>query len=84
MNIELTEYQRGATPRTLDVEERDALAAGIPRLEIAPAHGEEGKYHLTPGAVVGAFQIGDLSVTIRPKGGYPEADLSGVLLDGGI
>lgn len=69
MGIELTEHEREATPRFLDVEQRDALAAGIPRLEIAPAHGEEGKYHLTPGAVVGAFQIGDLSVTIRPKVG---------------
>ncbi len=36
-------------------------------LAIEPAQGEEGEYHLTPGSTIGALEIGDLSVSIRPK-----------------
>ena len=68
MNIDLREYEPSA-PITLKVAQRDALASGIPELKIAPAPGAEGRYQLTPGAVVGAFEIGDLSVSIRPKVG---------------
>ena len=68
MNIDLQEHEQSA-PMALDVAQRDALASGIPKLKIAPAPGAEGRYQLKPEAVVGAFQIGDLSVSIRPKVG---------------
>ena len=68
MNIDLREHEQSA-PWALDAAQRDALASGIPSLKIAPASGAEGRYQLTPGAVVGAFQIGDLSVSIHPKVG---------------
>ena len=68
MNIDLQEYESELI--TLDVAQRDALASGvIPSLGITPVPGEGGRYELTPGAVVGAFQIDDLSVFIRPKVG---------------
>ena len=68
MNIDLQEYKT-SEPIALDVAQRDALASGIRSLRIAPALGDEGRYRLTPGAEVGAFQIGNLSVSIRPKVG---------------
>ena len=63
--IELKEYE----PREegLSVEERDALRAGVPSLTVEPVAGEEAVYHLTPGSTVGALELGDLSVSIRPK-----------------
>ena len=66
--IDLREYET-SEPKALDVAHRDALASGIPSLGIAPVRDEERRYRLTPGSVVGAFQIGDLSVSICPKVG---------------
>ena len=63
--IELREYATSG-PFTLSVEERDALRR-VPSLAIEPAHGETDAYHLTPGSTIGALEIGDLSVSIRPK-----------------
>ena len=37
-----------------------------------PAAGEDAAYHLTPSSTVGAVEIGDLSVLIRPKIGIPQ------------
>ena len=51
----------------LSVSERDALAATIPSLAISPVTGERDAYILKPGSTVGALEIGDLSVRIRPK-----------------
>ena len=47
--------------------ERDGLNAIAPSLTIEPVAGAEGRYHLTPGSVVGAFESDGLSVSIRPK-----------------
>ena len=67
--IDLREHKESDSIE-LDVAQRDALASGkIPGLGITPAPGKERFYRLTPGAVVGAFQIDDLSVFIRPKVG---------------
>lgn len=63
--IELREYE--PTEETLSVGERDALRAAVPSLTIEPATGQEAVYRLTPGSTVGALEIGDLSVSIRPK-----------------
>ena len=48
----------------LSVSQRDALAN---ILTVEPVAGKENEYHLTPGSTIGAFEIGDLSVAIRPK-----------------
>ena len=65
--IDLREYER-SEPVALSAGERDALA-GILRgaITIEPAADAEGVYHLTPGATIGAIEIGGLSVSIRPK-----------------
>lgn len=70
-NIDLKEY-RESEPIALDVAQRDALANAIPSLGVAPEYGEEGRYRLTPGSVVGAFEIGEISVLIRPKLDVPK------------
>ena len=69
--IDLTEYQQSeAIP--LSITERDDLQAVVPSLTIVPAAGEDAAYHLTPSSTVGAVEIGDLSVLIRPKIGIPQ------------
>ena len=69
--IDLREYER-SKPHPLSAAERDNLRALLPSLTIEPATGEDAAYHLTPGSTVGALEIGDLSVLIRPKIGIPK------------
>ncbi|MDE0193036.1 MAG: restriction endonuclease [Gammaproteobacteria bacterium] len=64
--IDLREYVR-SDPVRLSVAERDGLNAIVPSLTIEPVAGAEGRYHLTPGSVVGALESNGLSVSIRPK-----------------
>ena len=69
--IDLQEYQQSeAIP--LSITERDDLQAVLPSLTIVPAAVEDAAYHLTPSSTVGAVEIGDLSVLIRPKIGIPQ------------
>ena len=63
--IDLREHERSG-PWPLSAAERDALRV-VPALAVEPAAGREGAYHLTPGSWVGAVDVGDLSVSIRPK-----------------
>ena len=63
--IDLREYATSA-PLTLSVDERDALARHF-SVAVAPAVGTADEYTLTPGSVVGAVEIGGLSVRIAPK-----------------
>ena len=65
-DINLTEYEKNG-PHPLTVAQRDLLKNSVQGLTIEPAHGEEGEYHLTPGATVGAVEVGGLSVVIEPK-----------------
>ncbi len=65
--LDLREYER-SEPVALAVDERDALADILRgSITIEPAAGAEGVYRLTPGSTIGALEIGDLSVSIRPK-----------------
>ncbi len=64
--IDLQEYVRSA-PERLSAAERDTLRRIVPSLAIEPATGVEGTYHLTPGSTIGAVEVGDLAVSIRPK-----------------
>ncbi len=64
--IDLQEYARSA-PVQLSVAVRDGLKTIVPSLTIEPAPGVENTYHLTPGSVIGAFESGGVSVSIRPK-----------------
>ena len=64
--IDLREYVRSG-PHTLSPSERDTLRGVIPPLTVEPAYGAEGEYLLTPGSTVGAVEVDDLSVLIRPK-----------------
>ncbi len=64
--IDLQEYVTSA-PLELSAGERDALRETVPSLNIESAPGRTGAYCLTPGATIGALELGDLSVAIHPK-----------------
>jgi len=64
--IELQEY-RESEPVQLTVDERDALKETLPSLTIQAVPGENDLYRLRPEAVIGAFEVADLSVAVRPK-----------------
>ena len=65
--IDLEENQR-SEPFALSVQERDALRRiGSLAVERADITSSEAMYHITPGSVVGAVEINDLSVRIEPK-----------------
>ena len=64
--LDLQEYVR-SEPVPLLPAERDELGEILTSLTIEPASGAESAYHLTPGSTVGALDIGDLAVSIRPK-----------------
>ena len=64
--IDLGEYVK-SEPYALSVGERDALRQAVPSLTIEPASMASGEYHLTPESMVGAVEVGSLSVLIRPK-----------------
>ena len=59
-------------PHRLSIEQRDALRTVVPSLAVEPAAGTNGAYRLTPGSIVGAVEVGDLSVLIEPKIGVPQ------------
>ena len=68
--IDLKEY--ATSEHTLSVDERDALQETLPSLTIQPVAGTDRAYRLTPGSIVGAVGIGDLSVLIEPKIPIPQ------------
>ena len=70
--IDLQEYEP-STPVRLSVAERDALRA-IPSLAVERADIEDSRaaYILKPGSTVGAAEVGDISVLIRPKIPIPQ------------
>ncbi len=68
--IDLTEYE--TREYSLSAAQHDDLKAALPSLTVERVRGEDATYHLTPGSTVGAVEIGDLSVLIRPKIGIPQ------------
>ena len=69
--IDLREYETSA-PHQLSVAERDNLREALPSVTIEPVKGSGDRYSLRPGSIVGALEIGGLSVLIRPKIGIPQ------------
>ena len=69
--LDLQEYV-SSEPHPLSAQERRSLREAVPSLRFDPVLDAEGTYTLTPGPDVGAVEIGDLSVLIRPKIGIPQ------------
>ena len=69
--IDLQEYKT-SDPMRLSVAERDALGDSGLSLDILPVAGADGVYRLRPGSVVGAIEVGGISVLVRPKFGIPK------------
>ena len=69
--IGLEEYATSG-PHALSPGQRSVLAKILPSLTIEPADAKAGEYYLTPGSTVGAIDVEDLSVLIRPKIGIPQ------------
>ena len=64
--LDLREHQQRG-PVALSTAELAALQTAIPDLAVRPVPGAPGCYDLRPGSTVGALDIGDLGITIRPK-----------------
>ena len=63
----LREYER-SEPVALAIDERDRLAEALRgSITIEPEPDAQDRYYLTPGSTIGALEIGDVSVSIRPK-----------------
>ena len=71
IQIDLTEYRQSG-PIGLTAAQVRALQASPLSINVAPSGDADGEYRLTPGAVVGAVEFGDLSVLIQPKIGIPQ------------
>ncbi|MDE2823058.1 MAG: hypothetical protein OXK79_06095 [Chloroflexota bacterium] len=69
--IDLKEYAPSG-PYSLSSAEHDALALALSSLTVERIIGAEDAYSLTPGSTVGAVEVGNLSVLIRPKIGIPQ------------
>ena len=69
--LDLKEYQSSC--HRLTESELNALGGALPSLDIRPEAGAaSGTYRITPGSTVGAVEVGDLSVLIRPKLEIPQ------------
>ena len=62
----LKEYTAYPWNVPLDKDQRRALSADA-HIEVMPAPDEEGTYRLTPSSYVGALNMGELAVIVRPK-----------------
>ena len=65
-HLDMREFEQSESIR-LSLGARRALSDCLPTLAIAPAPDSENAYVLTPGATIGAVEVEDLSVSIRPK-----------------
>ena len=69
--IDLREHTTTKEPYPLSATERHHLRQALPSVFLDPAE-REGEYYLRPGSIVGAFEIGELSILIEPKIGIPQ------------
>ena len=69
--FDLQEYEQ-SKPYKLSSDERKALRGTELSLSIEDAATGDGMHTLTPSSTVGAVEVGDLSVLIRPKIGIPQ------------
>ncbi len=69
--IDLQEHTTTEEPYPLSATERHRLQEALQSVILYPAE-KEGEYYLRPGSIVGALEIGDLSVLIEPKIGIPQ------------
>ena len=69
--IDLREYESSA-PIRLSARKRRELKSAVDSLTIEPSNDNNGGYIITASSTVGAVEIGDLSVLIRPKIGIPQ------------
>ena len=69
--IDLREHKQSEDPHPLSATERHQLREALPSVVHVPAE-KDGEYYLKPGSVVGALEVGDLSVRIAPKIGIPQ------------
>jgi len=69
--IDLREHTTSKDPFPLSATERQQWAEVLPSVTLDPAE-RDGEYHLRPGSVVGAIEVGDLSILIEPKIGIPQ------------
>jgi len=65
-SLELKEYELREGVR-LTVEQRDLLRQLAPSISITPSIGTKDRYDLKPGSNIGALQLPDLEIHIRPK-----------------
>ena len=63
--LRLKEYARYPCEVPLSQEQRQALSKS--HITVSASQSKEGTYELTPSSYVGAVNVGDLSVIIRPK-----------------
>jgi len=64
--LTLIEYRMSpAIPLT--AKQRDALRLLAPSVTVVPTRGADGLYDLTPGSTIGALNLPELAVEIRPK-----------------
>lgn len=64
--INLREYKE-CGPFLLTGAQHDAIRRAVPSINITRVEESENEYTLTPGSTIGALEIGDLSLHIRPK-----------------
>ena len=64
--LELKEYESHSENVPLDKDQLGALT-DVARVEVAPSPDAAGAYILTPSSYIGAVNVGDLAVVIRPK-----------------
>lgn len=69
--INLQEYQ-DSKQILLTVSDRDLIKEVLPSISVEPVKGKGNTYLLRPGSIIGALEMGDMSVLIEPKIGIPQ------------
>ena len=67
LRLELQEHQQYPQSVPLDRDELRALTASGTHIQVIPSSEVDGAYMLRPSSHVGAVNVGDLAVVIRPK-----------------